>query len=228
MRHHDTEYVELKGLIADMSSSVSTMVRDSVKSLVDRDSDLARAVIQRDDHVDSLDVEIDQHCMKIFALFEPKAVDLRFIMAANRIIVDLERVGDHCVSICKEVIRINEHPQIKPYIDLPKMGEIASDMVEEAVHCYLERQSDAALEVIQKDDAVDHLNNQILRELLTYLAEDMKKTQVIFSLMMIAKGLERIADYATNIAENVFFMVTGDVIRHKPLEEVTDETDTGN
>ncbi len=228
MRHQDLEYVELRGMIADMSSAVTGMVRDSVKALVDRNSELARRVIARDEQVDSLDVEIDQHCMKLLALYEPKAADLRFITAASRIIVDLERIGDHCVAICKDVIRVNEHPQLKPYIDLPKMGNTAAQMVEDAVQCYLEKNSDNALEIIQRDDQVDHLNNQILRELLTYLAEDLKKTKAIFALMMIAKGLERIADYTTNIAENVYFMVTGDVIRHVPLEEIPDETDPGN
>ena len=228
MRHQDLEYVELRGMIADMSSAVTGMVRDSVKALVDRNSELARRVIARDEQVDSLDVEIDQHCMKLLALYEPKAADLRFITAASRIIVDLERIGDHCVAICKDVIRVNEHPQLKPYIDLPKMGNTAAQMVEDAVQCYLEKNSDNALEIIQRDDQVDHLNNQILRELLTYLAEDLKKTKAIFALMMIAKGLERIADFTTNIAENVYFMVTGDVIRHVPLEEIPDETDPGN
>ena len=228
MRHQDLEYVELKGMIADMSSAVSGMVRDSVKALVDRNSELARRVISRDDRIDTLDIEIDQHCMRLLALYEPKAADLRFITAASRIIVDLERIGDHCVGICKDVIRVNEQPQIKPYIDLPKMGDTAARMVEDAVQCYLDKQSEKALAVIQRDDQVDHLNNQILRELLTYLAEDLKKTHAIFALMMIAKGLERIADYATNIAENVYFMVTGDVIRHIPLEEIADETDPGD
>lgn len=228
MRHQDLEYVELRGMIADMSSAVTGMVRDSVKALVDRNSELARRVIARDEQVDSLDVEIDQHCMKLLALYEPKAADLRFITAASRIIVDLERIGDHCVAICKDVIQVNEHPQLKPYIDLPKMGNTAAQMVEDGVQCYLQKNADHALEIIQRDDQVDHLNNQILRELLTYLAEDLKKTKAIFALMMIAKGLERIADYTTNIAENVYFMVTGDVIRHVPLEEIPDETDPGN
>lgn len=226
MRHQETEYTELRSQIAEMGAVVSQMVSDSIKSLVEQDNELVRDVIQRDDKVDHLDVTIDEHCLKIFALYEPKAIDLRFIIAATRIIVDLERIGDHCVDICKEVIKLNKIPPVKPYIDLPRMGELAANMVVDSVNNYLEKNAEASLELIRRDDEVDHLNNQILRELVTYFVEDIGKTQAIFSLMLVAKSLERIADYTTNIAENVYFMVTGDIIRHTPLEETEHEADT--
>jgi len=224
MKHQEAEYSELKGRIAEMSSMATGMVKDSIQALVERDSDLARDVIQRDDRMDELDVEIDEQCVRLLALYEPKASDLRFIMAGNRIIVDLERIGDHCVNICKQIIRINELPQVKPYVDLPRMAEITAGMVEDAVHCYVDRNTSRALSVLQRDDTVDQLHNQILRELITYLAEDVKHTKAIFGLLMVAQGVERIADYATNIAEDVYFMVTAEVIRHKPLEDIGDET----
>ncbi|NOY22134.1 MAG: phosphate signaling complex protein PhoU [Acidobacteria bacterium] len=228
MRHQEAEYTELRSQIAEMGNAVSRMVNESVKSLVERDDGLARDVIQRDDKIDHMDVEIDEHCLKIFALYEPKAIDLRFIIAATRIIVDLERIGDHCVDICKEVLKLNKVPRVKPYIDLPRMGELAAKMVVDSVNNYLERDAEGSLELIRRDDEVDHLNNQILRELVTYLVEDLRKNQAVFSLMLVAKGLERIADYTTNIAENVYFMVSGDIIRHIPLKEKEDEAHTGN
>ncbi len=228
MRHQETEYTELRSQIAEMGNAVSRMVNESVQSLVERKDDLAKDVILRDDRVDHLDIAIDEHCLKIFALYEPKAIDLRFIIAATRIIVDLERIGDHCVDICKEVLKLNKVPPVKPYIDLPRMGEIAAKMVVDSVNCYLERDAEGALELIRRDDEVDHLNNQILRELVTYLVEDFRKNQAIFSLMLVAKGLERIADYTTNIAENVYFMVSGTIIRHTPLKETENEANSGN
>ncbi|NOZ12547.1 MAG: phosphate signaling complex protein PhoU [Acidobacteria bacterium] len=228
MRHQEAEYTDLRGRIAGMGDAVSRMVSDSVRSLVERDDELARDVIRRDDSIDHMDVEIDEQCLRIFALYEPKAIDLRFIIAATRIIVDLERIGDHCVDICKEVLKLNRVPQVKPYIDLPRMGELAAKMVVDSVNAYLEKDADGSLALIRRDDEVDHLNNQILRELVTYLVEDLRKNQAVFSLMLVAKGLERIADYTTNIAENVYFMVSGNIIRHIPLEEAEHETDTGH
>lgn len=211
-----------------MGNTVSQMVTESVQSLTERDDEQAKAIIKRDDLVDRLDIEIDEQCLKVFALYEPKAIDLRFIVAASRIIVDLERIGDHCVDICKEVLKLNKVPQIKPYMDLPRMGELASKMVFDSVNAYLEKDSEAALEIIRRDDTIDHLNNQILRELVTYLVEDVSKTQAIFSLMLVAKGLERIADYATNIAENVYFMVSGNIIRHTHVEGMDHEENSGH
>ncbi len=228
LRHQETEYTDLRSRIAEMGNGVSKMVRDSIRSLVERDNALAKDVIRRDDNIDHLDVQIDEHCLRIFALYEPKAIDLRFIIAATRIIVDLERIGDHCVDICKEILKLNKVPQVKPYIDLPRMGDLAAKMVTDSVNAYLEKDAEGSLELIRRDDEVDHLNNQILRELVTYLVEDLKKNQAIFSLMLVAKGLERIADYTTNIAENVYFMVTGDIIRHSPLKENLNEADSDN
>lgn len=228
MRHQEAEYTELRSQIAEMGNLVSNMVNESIQSLVERNDDLARDLILRDDRVDHLDVAIDEHCLKVFALYEPKAIDLRFIIAATRIIVDLERIGDHCVDICKEVLKLNKVPPVKPYIDLPRMGEVAAKMVVDSVNCYLEKDTEGALELIRRDDEVDHLNNQILRELVTYLVEDLRKNQAVFSLMLVAKGLERIADYTTNIAENVYFMVSGTIIRHTPLKETENEANFGN
>jgi phosphate transport system protein len=218
-QQHETDYIKLKSLIAEMAKQGSDMIENVIKSLVERNSDIARAVIADDDKVDEFDIEIDTLCRKIIALYEPKAVDLRFVLTASRIIVDLERIGDYCVDIAREVIKLNEIPQIKPYIDLPKMGEASALMLNDAINAYFNKDTKAAFQVIKNDDIIDGLHSQIIRELLTYIAEDIKKTAGVISLMQITKSIERIADHATNIAELVYFMVEGKVVRHQRLEE---------
>ncbi|GAB1534841.1 phosphate signaling complex protein PhoU [Geovibrio sp. ADMFC3] len=217
-QQHETDYIRLKALIAEMAKECETMIEGSVKSLVERNSDLAREIIAWDDKVDNLDIEVDALCRRIIALYEPKAVDLRFVLTASRIIVDLERIGDYSVDIAKEVLKLNEIPQIKPYIDLPKMGEASAAMLNDAVNAYFNKDTGAAYHVIKRDDIIDGLHSQIIRELLTYIAEDIKKTAGVISLMQITRCIERIADHATNIAELVYFMVEGKIVRHQRLD----------
>ncbi|WP_022849839.1 phosphate signaling complex protein PhoU [Limisalsivibrio acetivorans] len=219
MSQHEIDNIQLKSLIAEMAKVTTEMIQNSIKSLVERDSELAKKTINMDEKVDQLDIDIDAICQRILALYEPKAMDLRFVLTASRIIVDLERVGDYCVDICCDIIRINEIPQIKPYIDLPKMGEESIEMLNDAVNAYFNRDVKSAFDVIKRDDYIDSLHAQILRELLTYLAEDMRKTTGIVSLMQITKSFERIADHATNICELVYFMVEGKIVRHQRIEE---------
>lgn len=214
------EYIELKSLIAKMTSITSNMITASLKSLVERNSELALEVIKKDDEVDDLDIQIDEHCMKMLALLEPKASDLRYILTASKIMMDLERVGDYCVDICRNIIEINKIEQVKPYIDLPKMAEYSSKLVKDAITSFFNKDKELAKEVIKNDDVIDDLNNQIIRELFTYIAEDMKKTKAVIMLIQISAALERIADHATNIAELVFYIVEGRIIRHKSYEEI--------
>lgn len=216
---HETDYISLKTLIAEMAKECETMINGAIKSLVDRNSELAHEIIKWDDKVDELDIEVEALCRRIIALYEPKAVDLRFVLTAVRLIVDLERIGDYCVDICKEVIRLNKVPQIKPYIDLPKMGEASAEMLNDAVNAYFNKDTKAAYQVIKRDDIIDGLHSQIIRELLTYIAEDIKKTSGVVSLMQITRCIERIADHAVNISEMVYFMVEGKIIRHQKLDE---------
>jgi phosphate transport system protein len=216
---YEDEYVELKSLIAKMTSISSSMITDSLKALVERNSDLAQKIIKTDDIVDNLDIKIDEHCMKMLALLEPKASDLRYILTASKIMMDLERVGDYSVDICRNVIEINKVPQVKPYIDLPKMAELASNMLKDSIASFFNKDLKLAKQVIISDDVIDNLNHQIIRELFTYIAEDMRKTKAVISLIQISSALERIADHATNIAELVFYIVEGKIIRHKSYEE---------
>ena len=220
MKQHEIEYTQLKFKLAEMSALTATMINNSITALLNKDSQLATSTIEKDEEVDKLDLEIDEHCLKILALYEPKAIDLRAVITASRVIVDLERVGDHCVDICKEIISLNKKPQIKPYLDLPKMGEVAAKMIEGAVDSYFKKNKEKALKIIKQDEIVNNFNNQIFRELLTYIAEDFSITKSVISLMMITKSLERIADYATNIGEMVYFMVTGKMIRHKLIKDL--------
>lgn len=220
---HEKEYIQLKGMLAEMATTATRMVSESVKSLVSRDEAMALKVIDDDELMDKLDVDIDEHCIKMLALFEPKATDLRYIITAIRIISDIERVGDHCVSICRDSLKLLEHPQLKPYIDIPKMAEQATSMIHDALEAFFNSDTKLAYEVIKRDDVIDQLNEQVTRELLTYSMEDVSKLQVVLALMNISRRLERIADHATNVAEMVYYMVEGKIIRHSYIEMEEEE-----
>ncbi|MCD6525471.1 MAG: phosphate signaling complex protein PhoU [Desulfuromonas sp.] len=222
MKKVEQEYIQLKTMLVSMCQISTSMLQDATKALVTRDSELADSVIARDDEVDAFDTSIDEHCLKMLALYEPKAVDLRFVVTALRIIVDLERVGDHCTSIAKEVKKLNQSPPVKPYIDLPKMADAAILMIQDAITAYFNKDIDAALEIIRRDDVVDQLDDRITEELLGYMNGDLNNTRNIISLMFITRSIERIADYATNIAEMIYFMSTGKIIKHCSPDKVID------
>ncbi len=222
MKKVEQEYIQLKTMLASMCQVTTSMLEDATKALLTRDSELAESVIDRDDEVDDLDTRIDEHCLKMLALYEPKAVDLRFVVTALRIIVDLERVGDHCTSIAKEVKKLNLSPPVKPYIDLPNMADAAVAMLQDAITAYFNKDIESALEIIKRDDVVDRLDDKITQELLIYINSDRNNTQNVISLMFITRSIERIADYATNVAEMIYFMVTGEIIKHRSPDKVVD------
>jgi len=222
MKKVEREYIELKTMLASMCQVTTSMLQDVTRALVTRDSVLAESVIMRDDEVDALDTSIDEHCLKMLALYEPKAVDLRFVVTALRIIVDLERVGDHCTSIAEEVKKLNQSPPIKPYIDLPKMADAAIAMIQDAITAYFNKDVEAAIEIIRRDDVVDRFDDKITQDLLGYMNADLANSRNIFALMFITRSIERIADYATNIAEMIYFMATGEIIKHRIPDKATD------
>lgn len=222
MKKVEQEYVQLKTMLASMCQVTTSMLQDATKALLTRDSTLADSVIARDDEVDAFDTRIDEHCLKMLALYEPKAVDLRFVVTALRIIVDLERVGDHCTSIAKEVKKLNQSPPVKPYIDLPKMADAAVAMLQDAITAYFNKDIEAALEIIKRDDVIDRLDDKITQELLVYINSESDNTRNIISLMFITRSIERIADYATNIGEMIYFMATGEIIKHRSPDKVVD------
>lgn len=212
--YYEEEYVKIKSNLAKMTNITIEMLNNAIQALVNMDSDLARKVIKMDDRVDSLENSIDNICIKVLALYEPKAIDLRFIITILRIIVDIERIADHSVGIAREVININKYPPLKPYIDIPRMAEQTSVMLREAIDAFFSNDDSAAIEVIKLDKKVDELYTQVVRELLTYINNEASTIYQILALMFVAKSLERIGDYTKNVCEQVYFMVTGKMIRH--------------
>jgi phosphate transport system protein len=213
-RIFDEELRELKESMLFEGELVQKAVESAVTALQTRNSDLARKVIEDDDVINTKEVEIDEFCLKLLALRQPAAKDLRFIATAIKINYDLERMGDMAVNICERVLELNLEPQLKPYIDLPKMAEIAQTMVKESLDAFVKEDPQLAWKVTQTDEKVDQLNEQIFRELLTYMSEDLKTISRATRLLFISKYLERLADHAVNIAELVIFLVQGKIIRH--------------
>jgi phosphate transport system protein len=216
--HTDKKYEdELKKLREDilyMGGLVEDQIQKSIKSLVERDTDLANIVIERDHEVNRLDVDIDDLCIRLLALHQPAARDLRFITTGLKITTDLERIGDMAVNICERALELNEEPQLKPYIDIPRMARISERMIRESLDAFVREDTDLALKVCKDDDQVDQLNAQIFREVITFMIDDPHTINRAMKISSISKYLERIADHATNIAEIVIFMVKGKTIRH--------------
>ncbi|MBM4351112.1 MAG: phosphate signaling complex protein PhoU [Deltaproteobacteria bacterium] len=208
------ELEELKENLLKMATLVEETIHDAVQSLVKRDSDLANQIFNREKQINEMELVIDEMCLKLLALRQPMAVDLRFITSAMKIITDLERMGDQAVNIAERALSLNQEPQLKPYIDLPRMAEIAQSMVKDVLDAFVNRDVQLARSVCERDDLVDGLNDQVVRELLTYMMSDPKTIARAVHLMIVARCLERIADHATNIAEDVIFMVAALVIKH--------------
>ncbi len=213
-KYFDKELKDLKEKLLFEGGMVEKAIRNAIKALLDRDSALAEKVISEDDVINAKEVEIDEFCLKLLALRQPAARDLRFITTAIKINYDLERIGDMAVNMCERVLELNEEPQLKPYIDLPKMAETVQLMVKESLDAFVKEDVELALKVTKDDEKVDQLHDQIFRELLTFMMQDMKNISRATRLLFISKYLERMADHAVNIAELVIFMVEGKIIRH--------------
>jgi len=215
----DEELSALKEIVLRLGCMVEVAVRDSVRSLIEKNSDLAREVIKRDYQINALDVKIDEECVKLIALRQPMARDLRFITTAMKITTDLERMGDLAVNIAERAIELNEEPQLKPYVNIPKIAEIAQWMVRSALDAFIKGCSTLPYEVIKKDDEVDELTVKNFRELLDFMIRDPKIIPTAVKRTYVAKYLERIGDHATNIAEMVIYMCKGKIIRHVTPDE---------
>ena len=210
----DDELRNLNAKALKLSSMVEASIRRSVRSLVQRDSDLARKVIKNDHKINALDVEIDEECIRLIALRQPKAGDLRFITTVMNIVTDLERIGDIAEDISERAIELNEEPPLKPYIDIPRMAEIAEGMLRDSLESLIKKDTKLAIDVIKRDDEVDSLNLQVFNELLFFMIQDPTNVSRATRITYVSKYLERIADHATNIAEMVIYMVEGKIIRH--------------
>jgi len=215
----DDELNALRERVLKLGSMVETAISDSVKSLVERDSDLAREVITKDHLINALDVEIDEECIRLIALRQPMARDLRFITTAMKITTDLERMGDLAENIAERAVELNEEPQLKPYIDIPRMAEITQEMAREALDAFVKGCSRLPYEVMKRENEVNNLMVQVFNELLFYMIQDPKTVSRAIRISYVAKYLERVADHATNIAEMVIYLCTGKIIRHMKIPD---------
>ncbi len=215
----EKELTDLKGTVLKLGSMVEKAISDSSKSLVERNSKLAADVIDKDPQVNALDVGIDEECIRLIALRQPRAGDLRLITTAMKITTDLERIGDLAVDVSERALELNEEPQLKPYIDIPRMAEIAQGMVRDALDAFVKRDSALARDVLVRDDLVDNLNWQVFNELLFFMIHDPKTVSRAVKITYVSKYIERIADHATNIAEMVVYLVEGKIIRHMAVPD---------
>jgi phosphate transport system protein len=213
-RHFHEELEALKQTLLAMGGLVEDQIRRVMIALLERDEALAREVIETDERVNAYDVEVDEKCVELLALHQPTASDLRFITTAMKIVTDLERIGDQAVNIAQRALELNAEPQLKPYIDLPRMAEAAQRMVKESLDAFVARDTVLARQVCGEDAAVDALKEQIFRELLTFMMSDARTIPRAIRLVLISRFLERVADHATNIAEMVVYMVESKMVRH--------------
>ncbi|HEV2340335.1 MAG TPA: phosphate signaling complex protein PhoU [Candidatus Acidoferrales bacterium] len=213
-RHFERDLEELKQRLLWMASLAERSVHQALQSVFEKNEALANRVLEEEKAINDMQIEIDSRVMELAALQQPMAVDLRFIFSASRINNDLERIGDQAVNIAQSSLRILRHPQVKPYVDLPRMGELAEGMVRDSLNSLVQRDAELAKSVLTRDDEVDHLRDQIFRELLTYMMENSAFIFPAFELVLVTKNLERIGDHATNIAEDVIYMVAGKDVRH--------------
>jgi phosphate transport system protein len=220
IRHFQEELQQLKARLLEMGGLAEEQVRLAVKGLVDRDRDLIDQVLTSDEPLNALHIEIDSRCFTLLALHQPMAVDLRAIVSAVKINTDLERVGDLAINIAEAARRYAQHPPVKKLIDIPRMASVAQMMLRDALDAFVRQDTDLAQQVLNKDDELDDLKTQIFRELLTYMLQDPSTIEPALDLILVSRHLERIGDHATNIAEDVIFIVTARDVRHHAGEGV--------
>jgi phosphate transport system protein len=215
VRHFQEELDELKSRLLEMGGLAEDRLRLAVRGLVERDGTLVDRVLTGDGAINQLHIDIDDRCFKLLALHQPMAVDLRAIVAAVKINTDLERVGDLAVNISEAARRYLQHPPVKELIDIPRMAELAQDMLRDALDAFVRRDLTLAQDVLVQDDALDALKTKVFRDLLGYMLRDTPTIEPALDLILISRHLERIGDHATNIAEDVIFMVSAKDVRHQ-------------
>jgi phosphate transport system protein len=214
------ELEHLKEMLLKMAALVEVSIRDSIASLTDRDSDRAAQIIEDDRKVNTFDVKIDEECIRLLALKQPMGKDLRYITTAMKITTDLERIADNSVNIAERAIELNKEPILKPYVDIPKMRDIAQGMIRDSIDAFVREDNRLAKDVIMRDDEVDELNAAVLKELMFIMTQDPTTVSRAMKVSYVSKYLERIADHATNIAEMVIYMVEGKIIRHMSSSDI--------
>lgn len=213
-RHFHRELDELKSLLLDMSGKAEDLVRLSIEALLDNDVVKAKNVIRGDDEIDDLELKVDQEALSLLALQQPMARDLRLITMIMKISNDLERVGDHAVNIAHAVTHLADVPRFTTFPEVEEMARISLEMLSDVLDCFVQKDAEGAREVCARDDRVDSLHNSMFRILLTHMMEDPRRIGPAMNFLLVSKNLERIADLATNIGEDVVFLVEGKVIRH--------------
>ena len=219
-RHFERELQALRERLLVMGGLAETMIHKSVKALVAREHALVEAVLAHEEEMDLLCIEIDDRCFTLLALRQPMASDLRFLVAGIKINSDLERIGDQAVSIALRARSLITQPEVKPLIDIPRMARLAQEMVRKSLDAFVRRETDLARTVIEADDEVDTLRDQVFRELLTYMMGDPATIPRALDLILVSRHLERIADHATNIAEDVIYIVRGEDVRERGDKEL--------
>jgi phosphate transport system protein len=217
-RHFEKDLEELKDKLLWMGTLAERAVHRAVHAVLDSEPKLAQAVLEEEDVINELQIEIDDRVVQLLALHQLMAVDLRLVLAVSRINNDLERIGDQAVNIAQSAQRILRHPRVKPYVDLPRMSELAEGMVRDALTAVVQRDVELAKKILSTDDEVDRLRDQMFRELLTYMMGDSAVVFPAFELILVVKNLERIGDHATNIAEDVIYIVAGQDVRHPTVD----------
>lgn len=215
LRHFDAELQELKGQTLTMAGMAEQAVGRAMSALVERDAPLAEKVIEEDAAVNRLEVDIEEKCLSLLARYQPEAKDLRTIAMIFKIVNDLERVGDQGVNIAERTLDLLKYPLLKPLIDLPRMAVLAQRMLKDSLDAFVNANPELAREVCRRDSEVDHLNDQVYHELLVYMTQDPKTITRALDLILIGRSLERVADHATNIAEDVYYLVKGTTIKHR-------------
>jgi phosphate transport system protein len=218
-RRIEHELGALKELLLTMAGEVERQLALAIRALVERDNDLAGVVVTGDAVIDRRELEADQRIIELIVRERPLARDLRFVITAGKVVPDLERVADHAVNIAEQVLVLNRVPPIKRFVTLPRMAETASAMVRDAIAAFVAGNAGQARAVIARDDEVDAMHEEVFRELLTYMMQDPGTIQRALALLLIARSLERVADQATNIAEQVVYLVEGTDIRHRHQED---------
>ena len=212
------EINKLKKMLFEMATSVEEMIAKSIKALEENNMILAEDVIKSDQKVNEMEIEIDNQCIRILALLHPEAEDLRSVTMIMKINNDLERIGDHAVNIAEKAIYLADKPPVKPLIDIPKMAKKSIEMLQESLDSFVNKDAELAVLVCKKDDEVDALEPQIVRELVTYMISDPQTIDRSLALILIARALERVADLATNIAEDTYYIASGKILKHHHTE----------
>ena len=213
-RHFDEQLADLKQLLVKMSALAELMIADALKILVNRNASAAAAVMRHEKEVNDLQIEVDEMCFKLIATHQPVAGDLRFLLGAAKTNTDLERLADLAVNVCEKGIILLELPPVKPFIIIPEMATLASGMVKDSLHAFVNRDTTLARSVLTRDDQVDERKARVTNELAEHIRHFPDTTQAALDLILVAHNLERIGDHTTNIAENTIFVVQGKDIRH--------------